>query len=354
MSELEVDKSHLPRVYDVCQCFAVLEDGALAHNLQEQEIEQFYNSNVQKNQVVQNDVRIARRLQTEEEQRTTLSLDLRLQEQQDCEYAQMIQQEIQRWADEARRREEEDEKMAKQLQDEEEMEMRRKRAEAGFLNDSFLDKGLTSSHLRILQQVQRDAELARRLQQEEREEEERWQNTLSSGASKHQDSDADFQAAQVAQDEELAHYMQRHERKGHRRSHEGQGKSHAARDMDGTAGRTVETIQMPRQRLNSECLHSPGEDSPPECQLPPYGQLNSQKQPVRNIAEELDPTFQARKRESLLAANSTSGLVLASRTPHSVFYDYLPEPAFVPPTKRHGGKPGQTRNKEKRETCKQQ
>ncbi|KAJ8400267.1 hypothetical protein AAFF_G00399610 [Aldrovandia affinis] len=90
--ELDIDQSHLPRVQEahteppavpvsvkhtttesgdkeLCQCFAVLEDGALAHNLQEQEIEQYYNSNVQKNQLFQNDIRIAKRLQDEEEER---------------------------------------------------------------------------------------------------------------------------------------------------------------------------------------------------------------------------------------------------------------------------------------------
>ncbi|KTG40861.1 hypothetical protein cypCar_00020694, partial [Cyprinus carpio] len=60
----------------VCQCFSVLEDGALAHSLQEQEIEQFYSTNIQKNQAVQNDVRLARRLQEEEEQRANLRQDL--------------------------------------------------------------------------------------------------------------------------------------------------------------------------------------------------------------------------------------------------------------------------------------
>ncbi|RXM95214.1 Coiled-coil domain-containing protein 50 [Acipenser ruthenus] len=73
MTELEIDQSHLPRVQEVCQGFAVLEDGALAHNLQEQEIEQYYASNVQKNQLVQRDVRIAKRLQDEEDQRRRLT-----------------------------------------------------------------------------------------------------------------------------------------------------------------------------------------------------------------------------------------------------------------------------------------
>ncbi|KAG9337664.1 hypothetical protein JZ751_028301 [Albula glossodonta] len=131
MTELEIDQSHLPQVQKVCQCFAVLEDGALAHNLQEQEIEQYYTSNVQKNQLVQKDVRIARRLQDEEERAVLLSQASRQLEEQDFEYARMIQEEIRRCAEEARRREEEDEEMAKRIQEEEEMDVRRRKLESG-------------------------------------------------------------------------------------------------------------------------------------------------------------------------------------------------------------------------------
>ncbi|KAJ0036987.1 hypothetical protein NQD34_005664 [Periophthalmus magnuspinnatus] len=114
MAELEVDQSHLPRVEEVRQNFAVLEDGVLAHSLQEQEIEQFYTTNVQKNQLVQNDIRVAKRLQDEEEeQRAQYSALLRQtsrqMEERDFEYASVIQEEIRRRAEEARRREMDDE-----------------------------------------------------------------------------------------------------------------------------------------------------------------------------------------------------------------------------------------------------
>ncbi|KAJ8016766.1 hypothetical protein DPEC_G00010770 [Dallia pectoralis] len=126
MTELEVDKSHLPGVQGVCDVFAVLEDGALAHNLQEQEIEQYYTTNIQKNRLVQNDIRIAKRLQDEEEEqrarhRALLSQAARRLEEQDSEYARKIQEEVQRRADEeARRRESEDQEIAKRIQEEEE------------------------------------------------------------------------------------------------------------------------------------------------------------------------------------------------------------------------------------------
>ncbi|KAK7129079.1 hypothetical protein R3I94_017329 [Phoxinus phoxinus] len=123
MAELEVDQSNLPRIQEVCQGFAVLEDGALAHNLQEQEIEQYYNSNVQRSQLVQRDIRVAKRLQDEEEQTAQMLQQqaTRQLEERDSEYAQMIQEEIQRRAEEALRREVEDEEIAKRIQEEEEL-----------------------------------------------------------------------------------------------------------------------------------------------------------------------------------------------------------------------------------------
>ncbi|KAM8863799.1 coiled-coil domain-containing protein 187 isoform 2-T5 [Spinachia spinachia] len=131
MAEVEIDQSNLPRVQEVRQCFAVLEDGALAHNLQEQEIEQYYTTNIQKNQLVQKDIRVAKRLQDEEEEEQAQQSTLHRQssrqlEMEDFEYARLIQEEIQRCAEEARRREQDDTKqsvspqeMAKQMQEEE-------------------------------------------------------------------------------------------------------------------------------------------------------------------------------------------------------------------------------------------
>ncbi|XP_053705458.1 coiled-coil domain-containing protein 187 isoform X2 [Synchiropus splendidus] len=125
MAEVEVDQSSLPRVQEVCQNFAVLEDGVLAHSLQEQEIEQYYTTNVQKSQLVQNDIRVAKELQDEEErrraaQRALLRQTSRQIEEQDFQYARVIQEEIQQRAEEARRRERHDEEIAKRLQEEEE------------------------------------------------------------------------------------------------------------------------------------------------------------------------------------------------------------------------------------------
>ncbi|XP_064778692.1 uncharacterized protein LOC135504240 isoform X1 [Oncorhynchus masou masou] len=154
MTELELDQSHLPRVQEVCHVFAVLEDGALAQNLQEQEIEQYYTTNIQKNQLVQNDIRIAMRLQDEEEeqraQHRALSQASRQLEEQDSKYARMIQEEIQRCADETHRREQEDEEMAKHIQEEEELRVRqRSSGQESLCDDGTNVRGSPSSCSRL-------------------------------------------------------------------------------------------------------------------------------------------------------------------------------------------------------------
>ncbi|CAJ1084709.1 coiled-coil domain-containing protein 187 [Xyrichtys novacula] len=150
MAELEIDQTNLPRVQEVCQCFAVLEDGVLAHNLQEQEIEKYYSTNIQKNQLVQNDIRVAKQLQDEEEeermqQSALLRQASRQLEEQDFEYARLIQEEIQRCAEEAQRRELDDEEIAKRLQEEEKLRVRRSsRDQEGQSEGSSLDPALPS------------------------------------------------------------------------------------------------------------------------------------------------------------------------------------------------------------------
>ncbi|XP_062842765.1 coiled-coil domain-containing protein 50 [Trichomycterus rosablanca] len=345
MAQIQIDKSHLPHVYDVCQCFSVLEDGALAHSLQEQEIEQFYSSNVQRSQAVQSDVRLARRLQDEEEERDHLKHRLQQLEKQDCEYAKMIQEELHRCDEESQQREEEDKVLAKRLQEEEEMKIRQHRSEAGYHGNS--DESPLNEGMEMWEQMMRDAELARRLQEEEDSQPQR----RSCG------TDVDFCAAQVAQDEELARYMQRQEKKSNRKSHDLvlPERSHDPRDTKKAPSRNVEPLHVLRERLNSEGMHSPVDEEPSMEQHPLHLTCSSTlMQPSHNIAEDLDPTFTGRKKESQLSTSPSSEIFLGPRTPHSVFYDYLPEPAFVRPTRRHEKKSGFHRSKEKRENCKQQ
>ncbi|XP_051735053.1 coiled-coil domain-containing protein 187 isoform X3 [Ctenopharyngodon idella] len=342
MAELEVDQSNLPRVQEVCQCFAVLEDGALAHNLQEQEIEQYYNSNVQRNQLVQRDIRVAKRLQDEEEQRAQMLQEqaTRQLEERDSEYAHMIQEEIQRRAEEALRREVEDEEIAKRIQEEEELCVRHR---SSYQNKdgrgSAFRSGMAALDLGDLEQVLLDEELARRLQ----EEEERLAEETQQGSSplRRDCPVGDFRAAQVAQDEEIARFMQKQEIKAKRRSreleHAGPGREYRENDRRAACDRQ-------RQRLDSEGLQSPVDDSTPS-----QNSMTMQSQAIRNIAEELDPTFQRKDADEAGQINGPC----QNQTSQVGLYNPLEEPTFVPPTKRQSDKLGRVKPKEKKENAKQ-
>ncbi|XP_051957775.1 coiled-coil domain-containing protein 50-like [Xyrauchen texanus] len=350
MAEIDVDKSHLPGIYDVCQCFSVLEDGALAHSLQEQEIEQFYSANIQKNQSVQNDVRLARRLQEEEERRVNICRDLRQREEEDCRYAHIIHEELQRCAEEARNIKDQLEEIAKHLQEEEEMEMRQQQAAAGYHGSNCVSP--LCEGLGVWEQVLQDADLARRLQEEEEMLPHREVEYIDSSSG----SEVDFIAAQVAQDEEIARCMQHQYRRINNRPEDLEIQTKPIEPSDEGTTTTRKALQMLRERLNSEGLHSPleEEDYTIENNLPSPSCTALRTQHIHNIAEELDPTFKARKIESQISTSPLSGLCLAPRNPHSIFYDYLPEPTFVPPTKRHHDKAGRHKAKDKKENCKQQ
>uniref|UniRef100_A0A3B4APD4 Coiled-coil domain-containing protein n=1 Tax=Periophthalmus magnuspinnatus TaxID=409849 RepID=A0A3B4APD4_9GOBI len=293
-------------VFPVRQNFAVLEDGVLAHSLQEQEIEQFYTTNVQKNQLVQNDIRVAKRLQDEEEeQRAQYSALLRQtsrqMEERDFEYARVIQEEIRRRAEEARRREMDDEVNTKTHQ-----------------SRSVRDR--TSLELGELQQVLHDEELARKLQ----EEEEKVQSRSPGPSPRSSCPDGDFAVAQVAQDEEIARYMQKQEITWKRRS----------RELDGPASWREHRAMMSQHDRRAR-----------DRQVNTLHQTASQ---IRNIAEELDPTFPGRSSENLRGEQTGS---CCAPLPQSGFQD---EPTFIPPTKRQAEKSVRPKSKEKRENCKQQ
>lgn len=342
MAELEVDQSNLPRVQEVCQCFAVLEDGALAHNLQEQEIEQFYNSNVQRSQLVQRDIRVAKRLQDEEEQSAQMLQQqaTRQLEERDSEYARMIQEEIQRRAEEALRREVEDEEIAKRIQEEEELcERHRSSYQNKDDRGSAFRSGMAALDLGELEQVLLDEELARRLQ----EEEERLAEETPQGSSplRRDCPVGDFRAAQVAQDEEIARFMQKQEIKAKRRSRElepaGPGREYRENDRRAACDRQ-------RQRLDSEGLQSPVDDFTSS-----HNSMTMQAQVIRNIAEELDPTFQRKDAAEAGQINDPS----LNQTLQVSLHNPLEEPTFVPPTKRQSDKPGRVKPKEKKENTKQ-
>ncbi|XP_056130226.1 coiled-coil domain-containing protein 187 isoform X6 [Lampris incognitus] len=373
MAELEIDQSHLPRVQEVCQCFAVLEDGVLAHNLQEQEIEQYYTTNIQKNQLVQNDIRMAKRLQDEEEesreqQRSLLRQASRQLEEQDSEYARNIQEELQRCAEEARRREQEDEEIAKRIQEEEEWRVKRRSRGQESLSDGRTCQPQSRRaclDLGDLHQVLEDEELARRLQEEEDQLLRRSPQPCSS--SRRSNPEGDFRVAQVAQDEvgrlfkykEIARFMQKQEIKSKRRSRELEGpaswREHREMMEHHRAGRHTTERRVQRERLDSEGLPSPIEDYSAENQPPSPVSTLPQTQQIRNVAEELDPTFKVKRQDKESLREGLTGPACQSLpVGQSGLRDLLEEPAFIPPTKRQSDKSGRSKPKEKKENCKQQ
>ncbi|NXY67968.1 CCD50 protein, partial [Glareola pratincola] len=204
----------------VCRDFAVLEDHTLAHNLQEQEIEHHLATNVQRNRLVQHDLRVAKQLQEEEDLKARAQIQKHRKdlEQQDCEIAQEIQVKLVFEAEQRRRQEEKDEDIARLLQQKELQEEKRRKkhyAESQghtvYEDSYYAENGGTT--LRGMQQAMydtprreqelSDAEIARKLQEEE---------LLA--------NEEDQKAAQVAQDEEIARLLMAEEKKAFKKGKE--------------------------------------------------------------------------------------------------------------------------------------
>ncbi|NXG92693.1 CCD50 protein, partial [Stercorarius parasiticus] len=168
----------------VCRDFAVLEDHTLAHNLQEQEIEHHLATNVQRNRLVQHDLRVAKQLQEEEDLKAQAQIQKHRKdlERQDCEIAQEIQVKLVFEAEQRRRQEEKDEDIARLLQQKELQEEKRRKkhypesqGHTVYEDSYYAENGGTK--LRGTQQAMydtprreqelSDAEIARKLQEEE-------------------------------------------------------------------------------------------------------------------------------------------------------------------------------------------
>ncbi|XP_026803075.3 coiled-coil domain-containing protein 50 isoform X3 [Pangasianodon hypophthalmus] len=145
MEDMSIDQKRLPGVKEVCRDFAVLEDHCLAHNLQEQEIENHLASNIHKSRLVQQDLRVAKRLQEEEDQRAKAQSQKQHQdiERIDNEIAQEIQEQLVRQAEKQKQQEAKDEAIARKLQEREMKEERRrqKQLEAKLEEQYYEDKG---------------------------------------------------------------------------------------------------------------------------------------------------------------------------------------------------------------------
>ncbi|TRY82503.1 hypothetical protein DNTS_013820 [Danionella cerebrum] len=194
--------------------------------------------------------------------------------------------------------------------------------------------GRTALDLGDLEQVLRDEELARRLQ----EEEERLAEEHASSSLRRDGSVGDFRAAQVAQDEEIARFIQKQEIKAKRNSCELELAEREYQEIDRRA------CDRQRRRLDSEGLQSPVDDFTSDH--PTHVSMPVQPQAIRNIAEELDPTFQ---RKDSADAGKTHG----PGQNQASSYSPIDEPTFVPPTKRQSEKIARVKPREKKESAKQ-
>uniref|UniRef100_A0A8D0DW79 Coiled-coil domain-containing protein n=1 Tax=Salvator merianae TaxID=96440 RepID=A0A8D0DW79_SALMN len=347
MSKVQVDGSCLPPVQEVCRDFAVLEDGALAYCLQEQEIEQHYTSNVQKNQLVQKDIQVAKVLQDLEDG----AIQPKQSEVHDLEPAQTVQGKMQRKGEETRWRKEQGQEVAKGPQEWEVQGsgwQRQRRGNSSGTKDhgraGRLDRQAAELEPQSRQQLQRDEELAWKLQQEDQ--------ARLRARKKNQERNDDFRVAQVAQDEEIARYLQEQELKA----------QWAPPDKDWPATAALGQHRSPQKVEQKSFAAAPQIsvrplESPSECTR--GGHQGTRPQPCRNIAEDLDPTFRTRKPN--LPARVSAVCSPAAAPVHPVLvdssFDYPSEGAestLVSPSKQHPGKTGRRKPREKREGCKQQ
>ncbi|XP_076880690.1 coiled-coil domain-containing protein 50 isoform X2 [Brachyhypopomus gauderio] len=155
MDDFSIDQKKLPGVKEVCRDFAVLEDHCLAHNLQEQEIESHLASNVHKSRLVQQDLRVAKRLQEEEDKRAKAQNRRQHQhiERIDNEMAQEMHEQLIWQVEQQRQQEERDEVIARKLQEREmkEERKRQKQMEAELEEPYYEDKAVSRppSDLRV-------------------------------------------------------------------------------------------------------------------------------------------------------------------------------------------------------------
>ncbi|XP_075696867.1 uncharacterized protein LOC142662540 isoform X2 [Rhinoderma darwinii] len=228
-----------------------------------------------------------------------------------------------------------------------------------------LDWKMAELKVQSSDQLFKDEELARRLQEEEEK---------RIAKLKRHEQHEDFRAAQVAQDEEIAKYIQRQELKAHRRSEELDLPGDSDDDDDDgsicsfTDRRSI-GMKNDVPSCNQGPLDSEGLASPTECRTPEKmelsaveGSLDQTKlQSPRNIAEELDPTFKSKKETPpevfAVCPQEFPASTQTQPVPVDGFYDFMDdgaEPIFIPPTKRQPEKLGRSKPKDKKEGCKQQ
>ncbi|XP_068599547.1 coiled-coil domain-containing protein 50 [Brachionichthys hirsutus] len=298
---VSIDKKKLPGVKEVCRDFAVLEDHSLAYNLQEQEIESHLASNVNKNRLVQKDLRVAKKLQEEEDQLAKVQTQKQHRdlERQDNEIAQEFQDRLVRQAEQQQEQEEKDAAMARKMHDKEMKEERRrqKHPEANLEQEYVEDHGGRLLHkgsgaavaemeysvseatagltkLDLREQELNDLEVARKLHEDELK-----ARKMHERAS-----------AQVAQDEEMARLLMDREKREYRRNrereHEREREKEKERERERMERRRHEgdhrlqagEIVRPRTRDEHEYLKQRNHSKPsrpPQQRTPDYENVNS-------------------------------------------------------------------------------
>ncbi|XP_039621937.1 coiled-coil domain-containing protein 50 isoform X2 [Polypterus senegalus] len=263
MADISIDQKKLPGVKEVCRDFAVLEDHTLAHNLQEQEIETHLASNIQKNRLVQHDLKVAKKLQEEEDMKARVRHQQRhkAMERSDKEIAHEIQEQLVKQAEQIRKQEETDEVIARKLQEQELKEERRRKKvphEVPHEDMYYKENGGRKFHgdystqdmvecvarLDLRERGLTDLEVARRMQEEEL-----------------QASEMDRRAAQVAQDEEIARLLMEEEKKSFKRSKERERGSMEKRRQDPHWKPGPEDVVRPRTH-NTHETHQSRNDRP--------------------------------------------------------------------------------------------
>ncbi|XP_072245565.1 coiled-coil domain-containing protein 50 isoform X2 [Leuresthes tenuis] len=261
---VSIDKNKLPGVKEVCRDFAVLEDHSLAYNLQEQEIESHLASNVHKSRLVQKDLLVAKKLQEEEDERAKIQNQKQHVEieRQDNEIAQEIQEELVRQAEWQRQQEEKDAAIARKLQEKEmkEERKRQKQLETNFDEDYFEDHAgrivnkasgavIRESEYGLNEATKGLVKLDLREQELKDMEVARKLQEEEIKASK-----MHVRAAQVAQDEEIARLMMEQEKKEYRKNREREKEKERERDR-----LAMERMAMERRWQEGEYRPNPEE-----------------------------------------------------------------------------------------------
>ncbi|XP_034386120.1 coiled-coil domain-containing protein 50 isoform X2 [Cyclopterus lumpus] len=260
--DVSIDKNKLPGVKEVCKDFAVLEDHCLAYNLQEQEIESHLASNVNKSRLVQKDLQVAKKLQEEEDERAKgqnqkQHTDI---ERQDNEIAQEIQDQLVRQAEQQLQQEEKDAAIARKLQEKEmkEEKKRQKQLEANFEEEYFEDHGGRIVHrvsgAVIAETAYGVSEATKGLTKLDIREQEHKDMEVARQMQEEEikASKMHVRTAQVAQDEEIARLMMEQEKKGYRKNREQENEREREREREKEKERERQERERERERQAME------------------------------------------------------------------------------------------------------